>query len=251
MSAPAASRSSTTTERVVVSGMMQGRLATLCSAGRTSSLREAFGLFDVVWCAFAMPPSCSPFRFRGPAARCRRRLARATGRGRPAAVRRHRRFRRPPARRRPRPGARRHRRRVRVPRDRAIARRRPDAVDAGRAARPRRRRRLRPLAERRRRRRLPATSHRRVRDRARHRRLQRRAPAPCGATTASRHMHRRAPTYGPFSTAAGQLSRNMPRPRIGRSPVSEADVRTVIECAVQGAIPQRVRIPPGNCRSSR
>ena len=28
-------------------------------------------------------------------------------------------------------------------------------------------------------------------------------------------------------------------------------VRTVIECAVKGAIPQRVRIPPGNCRSSR
>ena len=27
--------------------------------------------------------------------------------------------------------------------------------------------------------------------------------------------------------------------------------RTVIECAVKGAIPQRVRIPPGNCRSSR
>ena len=26
---------------------------------------------------------------------------------------------------------------------------------------------------------------------------------------------------------------------------------TVIECAVKGAIPQRVRIPPGNCRSSR
>ena len=28
-------------------------------------------------------------------------------------------------------------------------------------------------------------------------------------------------------------------------------LRTVIECAVKGAIPQRVRIPPGNCRSSR
>ena len=28
-------------------------------------------------------------------------------------------------------------------------------------------------------------------------------------------------------------------------------LRPVIECAVKGAIPQRVRIPPGNCRSSR
>ena len=28
-------------------------------------------------------------------------------------------------------------------------------------------------------------------------------------------------------------------------------LRTVIECAVKGAIPQRVRTPPGNCRSSR
>ena len=27
--------------------------------------------------------------------------------------------------------------------------------------------------------------------------------------------------------------------------------RTLVECAVKGAIPQRVRIPPGNCRSSR
>ena len=25
----------------------------------------------------------------------------------------------------------------------------------------------------------------------------------------------------------------------------------IIQCAVKGAIPQRVRIPPGNCRSSR
>ena len=25
----------------------------------------------------------------------------------------------------------------------------------------------------------------------------------------------------------------------------------IIRCAVKGAIPQRVRIPPGNCRSSR
>ena len=32
---------------------------------------------------------------------------------------------------------------------------------------------------------------------------------------------------------------------------ASSPVRTVIECAVKGAIPQRVRIPPGNCRSSR
>ena len=115
---------------------------------------------------------------RTPAARRRRHwFARATGRGQQAAVRRHRRFRRPPARRRPRPGARRHRRRVRVPRNRPIARGGPgpDAVDAGHAARPRRLRRLRPPAECRRRRRLPATSHRRVRDRTRTGRLQRRS----------------------------------------------------------------------------
>ena len=36
----------------------------------------------------------------------------------------------------------------------------------------------------------------------------------------------------------------------GQRTVSDA-LRTVIECAVKGAIPQRVRIPPGNCRSSR
>ena len=36
-----------------------------------------------------------------------------------------------------------------------------------------------------------------------------------------------------------------------REITSYAGLRTVIECAVKGAIPQRVRIPPGNCRSSR
>ena len=86
---------------------------------------------------------------------------------------------RPPSgrRRRPLPGARGHRHRVRVPRNRAIAGRLPgpDAVDGGRAARPRRRRRLRSAAACRRWRRLPAPTHLGVRDRARAGRLQRRA----------------------------------------------------------------------------
>ena len=132
--------------------------------------------------------------------------ARAPGRGRPAAVRRHRRLGRPTARRRPRPGARGYRRRIGIPRERAIAGRSPgpDAVDAGDATRLRRLGCLRSPAERRCRRRLPAPSHRRVRDRSRGGRLQRRAWAPCGGTTAFRRTRRRARTCGPFSAEAGR-----------------------------------------------
>ena len=46
------------------------------------------------------------------------------------------------------------------------------------------------------------------------------------------------------------LWRSLPTPRAGQR-ARPVTLRTVIECAVKGAIPQRVRIPPGNCRSSR
>ena len=35
------------------------------------------------------------------------------------------------------------------------------------------------------------------------------------------------------------------------TPLFGGDITALIRCAVQGAILQRVRIPPGNCRSSR
>ena len=42
-----------------------------------------------------------------------------------------------------------------------------------------------------------------------------------------------------------------PTPAPNNGGLGLAQFRTLVECAVKGAIPQRVRTPPGNCRSSR